>query len=97
MPTEEEPQRRARRPRGIDKKGVNPLTGEDEVLTDREKTMLVLDEEALRREFTVRKGERDVMMLLSSTWETDHSSGSMKKAFTTVSDAAASKSSQLDG
>jgi hypothetical protein len=62
-----------------------------------EKTMKVLDMETLRREFALRKGEKDVMMLLSSTWETDHSLGSMKKAFSTVSDAAASKSSQLDG
>lgn len=81
----------------MDIKGVEPLTGEDEELTDMEKTMKVLDMETLRREFALRKGEKDVMMLLSSTWETDHSLGSMKKAFSTVSDAAASKSSQLDG
>jgi hypothetical protein len=96
MSSEEEPRRR-RRPRKMDIKGVEPLTGEDEELTDMEKTMKVLDMETLRREFALRKGEKDVMMLLSSTWETDHSLGSMKKAFSTVSDAAASKSSQLDG
>jgi hypothetical protein len=81
----------------MDIKRVEPLTGEDEELTDMEKTMKVLDMETLRREFALRKGEKDAMMLLSSTWETDHSLGSMKKAFSTVSDAAASKSSQLDG
>ena len=66
-------------------------------LTDRQKAEKMLDLPNLEKEFRLRKGEKDVMTLLSSTWETNHGLNSMKKAFETVTDAAASKTSQLDG
>jgi len=66
-------------------------------LTDREKAERMLDLPLLAKEFSLRKGEKDVMKLLASTWKTNHGLDSMKKAFDTVTDAAASKTSQLDG
>jgi len=68
-----------------------------EELTEKEKVEKQLDMPLLKREFALRKGEKDVMDLLSSAWKTNHGLSSMKSGFDTVTDAAASKTSQLDG
>lgn len=71
---------------------AGPSAFEIEVSKARE----LLDHDLLGKEFQLMQGEREVMNLLSSTWVANRGLGSMKKTFTMVTEASASKAASLD-
>ena len=78
-------------------KGMHEHRDPKDPLSELDVAKKQLDMPNVAREFQLRKSERDVMELLSSTWVTNKGLGSMKKTFDMNTEAAASKTASLDG